>query len=292
MAKGSRLKAKGKPFFPFAFSLEPLAWGHMSNIIRDKVRHSFDRQASDYDSHARVQRRVVERLVGLLNADGVTPSRILDVGAGTGRLLAALGRCFPAALAVGCDLAPGMCRTAAENLGGKALMVNADAENLPFAEASFDLVLSTSTFQWLATLDVAFAEARRVLAPGGLFCFALFGEKTLFELRDSYRKVLKGDYDRTHSFFSGAEVRQALRRAGFSEVSTFSEMEIEHHGDVPELLKSLKRIGAGSAAPTSSRGLSQRRVMLDMMESYRREFGRDGVIPASYEVVYGMGRKS
>ena len=61
--------------------------------------------------------------------------------------------------------------------------ISADAEWLPFADAAFGLVLSTSTLQWLNSLDLAFAEALRVLAPGGLFCFAMFGEKTLFELR-------------------------------------------------------------------------------------------------------------
>ena len=260
----------------------------IANIDRLKVQGSFHRQAGDYDGHAVVQRRVVERLIGLLQAKGVAPARLLDVGAGTGRLLASLCNLYPAALAVGADLALGMCRTASANLAGERVqLVNADAERLPFAAASFDLVLSTSTFQWLTTLDAAFAEAKRVLVPGAPFCFALFGEKTLFELRDSYRKVLSGATDRTHNFFSREEVLQALLRCGFLEPEVVSEMEVEYHPDVPELLRSLKRIGAGSAAPVSGRGLSQRRVMMDMMEAYRNEYARDGRIPASYEVVYG-----
>jgi malonyl-CoA O-methyltransferase len=259
-----------------------------ANIDRMKVQDSFHRQAGDYDEHAVVQRRVVERLTDMLQAHRAQPARLLDVGAGTGRLLATLRRLYPAALAVGADLALGMCRTASSNLAGNGVqLVNADAERLPFATRSFDLVLSTSTFQWLSSLDAAFAEVKRVLAPGGIFCFALFGEKTLFELRDSYKKVLSGAPDRTHNFFSREEVLEALQRCGFSEPEVVTEMEVEYHPDVPELLRSLKRIGAGSAAPVEGRGLTQRRVMLDMMEAYRREFGRDGQIPASYEVIYG-----
>lgn len=262
----------------------------VANIDRRKVQGSFHRRAPDYDGYAVVQRRVVERLTGLLQSQGVRPARLLDVGAGTGRLLASLRKLYPAALSVGADLALGMCRAASENLAGEGVqLVNADAEKLPFAAGSFDLVLSTSTFQWLSSLDLAFAEVRRVLTPGGTFCFALFGEKTLFELRDSYKKVLGGGADRSHSFFSRSDVLEALQRGSFSGSKVSSEMELEIHPDVPELLRSLKRIGAGSAAPAATGGLSERRVMLDMMEVYRREYGRNGAIPASYEVLYGWG---
>lgn len=262
-----------------------------ASIDRSKVQHSFHRQAGDYDDHAVVQRRVVERLTGTLRSHELAPGRVLDVGAGTGRLLASLRQLYPGSLTVGADLAFGMCRTAMQNLTQQdVVVVNADAEHLPFGGGSFDLVLSTSTFQWLASLHHAFAEARRVLAPGGAFCFALFGEKTLFELRDSYRKALSAGPDRSHAFFSQSDVLDALRAAGFSDCCASSEMEVEYHGDVPELLRSLKRIGAGSAAPVKGKGLSERRVMVEMMEAYRRDYGCEGAIPASYEVVYGWGR--
>jgi len=263
-----------------------------ANVNRDKVRDSFHRQAADYDAHAVVQCRVVEKIVGVLQAQLAAPARFLDIGAGTGRLLARVTDLYPQARAVGADLAAGMCRIAEQNLAGKRVqIVNADAESLPFASGSFDLVLSTSTYQWLPSLDQAFAEARRVLAPGGLFCFALFGEKTLFELRDSYRSALKGGVDRSHDFFSESEVLAALQRAGFPDAEASSELEVELHPDVPGLLRSLKRIGANSTAPLSTRGLSERRVMLDMMKAYRTTFGRDEGIPATYEVVYGLARK-
>jgi len=263
-----------------------------AKIDRQKVRDSFHRQATDYDGHAVVQCRVVERVIGMLQAEGVSPARLLDVGAGTGRLLAKLIDLYPGAAAVGVDLAPGMCRTAEANLPPQRVQIkNADAECLPFAEARFDLVLSTSTYQWLASLDQAFAEARRVLAPGGLFCFALFGEKTLFELRSSYKIALNGGSDRSHSFFSKEEVLAALQRSGFAAPKVSSELEVEWHPGVPELLRSLKRIGAGSTAPVAAKGLSERRVMLDMMEAYRETYGREGKIPATYEVIYAIARK-
>lgn len=263
-----------------------------AEIDRDKVRESFHRQATDYDRHAVVQGRVVEKVLGLLQAEHVTPSHLLDIGAGTGRLLARLTDLYPEAEAVGVDLAPGMCETAARNLAGRRVrMVNADAEVLPFESDSFDVVLSTSTYQWLPSLDQAFAEARRVLKPDGMFCFALFGERTLFELRESYRAVLNGGADRTHTFLPCSEVRAALERVGFTTPEVSSELEVEMHPDVPALLRSLKKIGAGSTAPASGKGFSERRVMLEMMQSYRARFGGEDGVPATYEVVYGVARK-
>jgi malonyl-CoA O-methyltransferase len=265
----------------------------VSTIDRQKVRQSFHRQSSEYDQYAVVQRRVVTRLIALLQAQDPHPARLLDIGAGTGRLLGRLRELYPECFTVGADLAFGMCRAANDNLQGeKVSLVNAEAEKLPFKTGVFDLVLSSSTFQWLPSLDAAFGEVQRVLAPGGLFCFALFGEKTLFELRDSYRTALQGGDDRTHSFLSKDEVQAALERAGFASASAVSELEVEYHPDVPELLRSLKKIGANTAGPAPRKGLSERRVMLEMMEAYRQAFRKDGGIPATYEVIYGVGRNS
>jgi malonyl-CoA O-methyltransferase len=269
----------------------------MVGIDRQRVKAAFHRQAGDYDCHARVQQRVVVRLLEQVQREVGQSQRILDVGAGTGRLMAGLHRLNPQALTVGVDLAFGMCRTARDNLLDRddVYLLNSDAEQLPFAAGVFDLVISTSTYQWLSHLETAFREAYRVLAPGGMFCFALFGELTLFELKSSYRQALgsekRGGEDRSHNFFSAAEVAAALGEPGFSRKRVDAECEVEYHPDVPELLRSLKRIGAGNAAAVAVRGLAERRVMLDMMTIYRREFGSTEGIPATYEVVYGIGWK-
>jgi malonyl-CoA O-methyltransferase len=265
----------------------------MTGIDRKKVQGSFHRQAAAYDEHARVQKRVLAEVLGRLETEAVNPAKILDVGCGTGRLMAGLSRLYPHAGLFGADLAFGMCSAAASRADAGAF-VSADCETLPFADCAFDLVISTSTYQWLSTLSHAFDEARRVLAQDGVFLFALFGERTLFELKDAYRLALKREgegEDVTHGFFSPAQVEEALAAAGFSNCSVNSMLEIEHHQDVPTMLKSLKRIGAGNAAPRPATGLSGRRRTLAMMDIYREKYGCPDGIPATYEVIYGMGRR-
>jgi malonyl-CoA O-methyltransferase len=268
----------------------------MGLIDRKKVMRSFGRQAAEYDSHSAVQKRVIEHLVTSLRNEALLPASLLDIGAGTGMLLRRLQGLYPDSQRVGIDLAPEMCRMARSNVPGENMhIIAADAERLPFAAGAFELVVSTSTLQWLNTLDFAFAEAFRVLAPGGLFCFALFGEKTLCELKDSYRLALAASgnrrADRSHLFFSSKDVADALLRVGFSRPFSCSELFFDVHEDVPALLRSLKKIGAGNASPLAPAGLAGRKVMLEMMDIYRRIHSKDGNIPATYEVIFAMGRK-
>jgi len=264
-------------------------------IDRHRVKQSFHRQAEEYDAHAAVQKRVVERFLQILVEEGGSPARILDVGAGTGLLAERLADRHPAALLACVDLAPGMAATARQRLGSRALVAVADAECLPFADASFDRVVSTSTFQWLTTLDTAFAEAWRVLAPGGGFAFALFGHGTFHELKDSYRAALaavgRGDEDRTQRFFSTDEVREALERTGFGIRRIAAEDEVEWHPDVPAFLRTVKGVGASNASPLRGRGLAERRVMVEMMRVYGERYGGERGIPATYTVIFGAGIK-
>lgn len=266
-------------------------------IDRRRVRNAFGKQAHAYDAHAAVQRRVIARFLELVKNEGLRPRRLLDVGAGTGMLLRSLREIYRDAFAVGVDLAFGMSRTARDKLKTDVgtHLLTADAEHLPFDAESFDLVISTSTFQWLTHLETALGEAFRVLAPGGLFCFSLFGDRTLHELRNSYRLANNGAGhpadERIHSFFPATDVIAALEHTGFSACRVKSEQELEFHGDVPALLRSLKRIGAGNASPVIQRGLAGKRVMLDMMERYQEEYGGESGIPATYEVIYAMAMK-
>jgi malonyl-CoA O-methyltransferase len=237
----------------------------------------------------------VSRFARLLGGENVDPRRVLDIGSGTGLLLGNLVDLYPAARVTGMDLALGMNQAARDTLRGKADFVTGDAERLPFADGIFDLVVSTSTFQWLDSMDKAFSEIMRVLVPGGLFCFALFGEKTLYELRTSYRRAFAltahGVENRTHTFLSAAAVEASLARQEFVATRTWSEFESEEYADVAALLRAIRRIGAGNASPVAARGLAGRRTILSMMEIYRQQYSKGGSIPATYEVVCGVGRK-
>lgn len=269
----------------------------MAPIDRNRVKRSFSEKADSYDALAVVQQRVVEQFLERNIAPGNEPWTILDVGAGTGRLLGCLRRRLPSVFAVGLDMAPGMARSAARRLAGddRVAMVCGDGEHLPFRDGAFDMVVSTSAYQWLTPLDHAFAEAWRVIRPGGRFCFAMFGESTLTELKESYRRALLlhggGATDRSHRFSSRSEALAALEKAGFSGCVVTSESEVEMHADVPALLRSLKGIGAGNADAAQKKGLGGRTVIAAMIDLYGKAYGEEAGVPATYEVLYGQGER-
>jgi ubiquinone/menaquinone biosynthesis C-methylase UbiE len=98
------------------------------------------------------------------------PLRILDVGCGTGRTLAQIAAAQPAAELAGVDLSPFYIERARAELP-HAELVAGNAESLPFADASFDAVVSVFLFHELPrhARRTVWAEARRVLRPGGRF---------------------------------------------------------------------------------------------------------------------------
>jgi len=102
-------------------------------------------------------------------------ARSLEIGAGTGYFTLNLLRAGVIAEATCTDISPGMLSTLRSNarlLGFEVQTRPADAERLPFPDGSFDLVLGHAVLHHIPSLERAFAEFERVLAPGGTVLFA------------------------------------------------------------------------------------------------------------------------
>jgi SAM-dependent methyltransferase len=102
--------------------------------------------------------------------------RALEIGAGTGYFSLNLKQAGLIDELVCTDISPGMVSALNANAARLGLSgvsgTRADAESLPFADTSFDLVLGHAVLHHLPDLDRAFSEFRRVLKPGGRILFA------------------------------------------------------------------------------------------------------------------------
>lgn len=255
-------------------------------IEKRHTRAAFDRAAPSYDEHAALQRHVVEHLAESLEVMTVAPRTVLDIGAGTGYCAQTLAKHYPRAQITLADFAPAMLRTArtkAPRWRSRRNYVCAEAEHLPFADESFDLVFSSLTFQWCNDLDRVFEQCARVLRPDGLFIFSSLGPDTLYELRESWAAV--DDAPRVNRFIDMHDVGDALVRAGFSGPVIECDRVTVNYPDVYAVMRDLRGIGAVNTLAARRRGLSSRSNITRMAQAYE-SFRENGKLPATYEVVY------
>lgn len=132
------------------------------------IARSYDSQAVEYDRRwSTYVARSTELTLSALPV--LAPgARILDVGCGTGHLLAALRAQSERSSLTGVDVSEGMLAAAAERLGDHAALRRASAERLPFADSAFDAVLTASSLHYWPNPECGLAEIGRILAVGGV----------------------------------------------------------------------------------------------------------------------------
>ncbi|HXQ23441.1 MAG TPA: methyltransferase domain-containing protein [Candidatus Acidoferrales bacterium] len=150
-------------------------------LLSEAHRGEYYHQLIDRRERAALARRHQNalRLAGVWQP----PTRILDVGCGSGLLLSTLSP--PSAVRVGCDIFVDAFRD-----GGlrpdDVLFVQADGTRLPFADGSFDLVICLAVIGEFPDWRAALAEMTRAVAPGGVLYVTLANSRLLLP---SYRLV-------------------------------------------------------------------------------------------------------
>ncbi|MCL2461316.1 MAG: class I SAM-dependent methyltransferase, partial [Defluviitaleaceae bacterium] len=161
------------------------------------------------------------------------------------------------------DYSPLMLEKAKAALGGdtRFSFAQVDIQAIPYADASFDMLIANHMLQHVPDMEKGLSEARRVLKPGGRFCATTAGADTMKELKDIYRR-LEGEssfiYHENTAFTleNGAEILgrrfAKIRRRDYAdslEVTDIGDLAdyIKSYNDVPESLESeltaLLRVG-------------------------------------------------
>jgi SAM-dependent methyltransferase len=198
-------------------------------------------KAGTYDLlTGRVTAQFVEPLLDAVAAeDGI---RVLDLATGPGHLAGAAAT--RGASATGIDIAEGMLERAARS-HPEARFLRADAEELPFADASFDAVVGAFLLNHLTRPEAAMGEVARVLAPGGRAAFTvwerpprsrlitLLGEATRAAGVEPAGEVPEGPD--SFRFAGEDELDALLRGAGLAHVRV-ETIDVFHEGDDAEEL--------------------------------------------------------
>jgi ubiquinone/menaquinone biosynthesis C-methylase UbiE len=149
--------------------------------IKNSNTRYHDAAADEYDAKWGIdygpvgQGQVRAKLEKALGAPPTAPfADALEIGAGTGYFTLNLLQLGTIGRATATDISPGMLstlRATAERLGLEAETVRTEAERLPFADESFDLVFGHAVLHHIPDLSRAFSEFHRVLRPGGTLAF-------------------------------------------------------------------------------------------------------------------------
>lgn len=251
-----------------------------------RVAKSFSDAANQYDSVAHLQQKLANTLCDWVPEQCTA---LADLGCGTGYCGAQLQRARRNVYSL--DLAEGMLQTArnkAVNANQFFAGVCADIETLPFADASFDALVSGMSMQWCEDLSAVFEEAYRVLMPGGDMVFSTLGPKTLFELREAWQQA---DLDlgrevkvHVNNFIDFNAVAAAAELAGFSVERHLVEVHVLNYNDVMPLMRELKTIGAHNVNPGQEKGLTGKARFNAMAAAYEAHRQADGRLPLTYEV--------
>jgi SAM-dependent methyltransferase len=149
-------------------------------LYHDWEAGSYDEKWSiSYDERCVTYAR--DRFTTIAGDRGWPYRRALEIGSGTGFFLLNLMQAGVVERGFVTDISPGMVEVALRNARGLGLSVAgkvADAETIPYADGTFDLVVGHAVLHHIPDVELALREALRVLRPGGRFVFA--GEPTRY----------------------------------------------------------------------------------------------------------------
>ena len=158
------------------------------------------------------------------------------------------------------------------------LPVLGDEEFLPFADDTFDLVVSNLNLQWVNDLPGTLRDVRRILKPDGMFLASLVGGDTLSELATSSAMA---DFDRrggplphTSPTTRVSDVGGLLQAAGLALPTVDTEDIAIGYGSAAVLMEHLQRAG-DSAAGMRGRSTLRQDAMLATAAAYHVEHSEE-----------------
>ncbi|MFC3115857.1 malonyl-ACP O-methyltransferase BioC [Cellvibrio fontiphilus] len=252
-------------------------------LDKKKIAQSFGRAAATYDSVAQLQRDVGTALLQYLPDELPANARVLDLGCGTGFFTAQLRRKYPAAQMMGVDIAQGMLQFARTTHAGEIYWLGGDAENLPLADQSVDVIFSSLAIQWCSNLPQLMAELQRVLKPEGKLLIATLGPSTLYELKAAWQQV--DGYVHVNRFAPPTEITAALAQSGLQLVQLNQHELTLYFARVNDLTRELKALGAHNINSGKPEGLTSRARLAAFKQAYEM-FRTVRGLPASYDVIY------
>ena len=238
----------------------------------------FNRSASAYESHAEIQSRMAERLVGL--SQDLNPGNILEFGCGTGILTRRLLQRFPKIPLLATDAAPAMLDEARKRTGARS------SDSLKFAEqdaggsmkissqvsseSPYDLLASNALVQWFSNLENHFRFAAQLVNPNGAYLVSGFMRSNFPELNS-----ILAEPPFSYQTFPGQDSESIRKAASAASWKVEMIQEWEEVELLPSAMEVLHRIQAlGSTRDPKEGGRLNRKNLHDLITEYEQRFSQ------------------
>lgn len=229
-----------------------------------------DRAADHFAQYDFLMREAADRLADRLEDMARDFPLALDLGCHTGVLQSVLAGRGNIHRLIQTDVSPRMLEQA---VGER---VACDEEWLPFADESFDLVMSVWSLHWVNDLPGTLIQIRRILKPDGLFLCVIPGANSLFELRQSLAhseaELVGGMSPRVAPFVEVRDAGALLQRAGFSLPVVDSEMLTVTYENALKLMHDLRGMGEGNHLQERQAAIPPRMFFAHMAQHYAQHF--------------------
>lgn len=261
--------------------------------FKQKVARNFSKAAGQYDALSDVQYQAGQMLLQNYSASLEMPAdaQLMDLGAGTGRLLPLLRKRFPWATLHAVDISQAMLKQSAITNAEvqEVSYLVADAEALPVGNAKLDLIYSNFSLQWCHNLAVLVQEMSRSLKKNGEILITTLVNGSLDELRAAWKSV--DDYQHVNQFVSKNDFVAAVS-AKFDVIVAEQKSLSASFANLDQLLRSLKAIGASYVTTdvAAPRGLASRQKFSRLAEAYEA-FRQEGNLPLTYQVLFLRAKK-
>jgi malonyl-CoA O-methyltransferase len=253
--------------------------------LRD-IRRRFDRAAAGFDDADFVHAVTRDGLFGRLQPLLLKPETILDLGSATGAMSRLLRKRFKRTHIVSLDLSYAMLEQGRKDRPwfSRSSFVQGDAHQLPFTDASFDMVIANQVLPWAPNPQPVFDEVSRVLRKGGVFAFATLGPDSLREIERAWAGIDAGEH--VLRFPDMHDIGDGLVRSGLRDPVLDVDRLAVTYENADSLFADLTRAGARNALADRSTGMVGKRKFRAMTDALAAS-GAGGKIMLELELVYG-----
>ncbi|WP_457577031.1 methyltransferase domain-containing protein [Desulfomarina sp.] len=251
-------------------------------LDKERVAEYFGSCLETYEDNATVQQEISRQFFNLLSRYEISGfSRILEIGCCTGFLTELICSAHSVKTIWLNDIVPEFCSVTAERIKENVKEVRlfpGDIEE-KILPKGLDIVLSSSTFQWLQDLERLFARVYGCLNEGGILAFSLFGPGTMEEIRSLTGRGLP--------YLDHSEL-QKITASFFDLVHIHRERKCIYLPSVRAVLRHIQKTGVGGLG-RSGWGVSEFRKF---ESEYKARFETDLGIPVSYVSTFVIARKT